>query len=338
MGERKAGVSGPDSGRSEATGIAVVGYGNAGRQHVDALAGAAGAYAAAVVETDPAAASRARGAGLTVRALDEVLADDAVRALALCLPPGARTDVARAAVAAGKHLLLEKPPARTAEELAGLLSLADDGEVLAAVMFQHRFALPEPLRAIEPERFAGAVASLTVSRARPDAHYRQAGWRSDPRHALGGVTAHLGVHYLDLACQLLGTPRAVTPLSRTDAAPGIDTQLCGHIAFESGAQLSVAITSRSVARAEQLTVLGADAWLEVRSGAVTGEIDGRPIEGRTRPASVLRTEVYQEFSGAVAGRTALGLAALSRSRGVVEALDGLLSGHAPAARTAGAAR
>ncbi|MEV0589969.1 Gfo/Idh/MocA family protein [Nonomuraea cavernae] len=306
-------------------GVAVVGYGNAGRQHVQALAGAGSAHAVAVVESDPAAAARARAEGLAVRELDDVLADGGVHALALCLPPGARTGLAEAAVAAGKHLLLEKPPARTPEELAGLLSLAGAGGVLAAVMFQHRFALPRRLLAADPERWAGAVAALTISRPRADAHYRQAGWRSDPRDALGGVTAHLGVHYLDLACQLLGTPREVVPLSRIDAAPGIDTQLCGHIVFASGARLSVTVTSRSAARFEQLTVLGGDAWLEVRSGAVTGELGGEPISGPSRPASRLRAELYQELADAAAGGPPLDVAALSRAVGVVAALNGLLN-------------
>ncbi|MGC5009257.1 Gfo/Idh/MocA family protein [Streptosporangium sp. DT93] len=319
-------MNGTHPGGSGAVGVAVVGYGGAGRQHADALRDAADARVVAVVETDPGAAARAREAGLAVRALEEVLADDAVRVVALCLPPGARAGVAEAAVAAGRHLLLEKPPARTPDELTGLLTLARSGGVLAAVMFQHRFALPEALRSADPGRFAGAVASLTVSRARPEAHYRQAGWRSDPRDALGGVTAHLGVHYLDLACQLLGTPRTVTPLARTDAAPGIDTQLCGHVVFASGARLSVAVTSRSPARFEQLTVLGTDAWMEMRSGAVTGEIDGRPLAGPARPASALRGEVYRELCGAVTGRSSLALAALSRGRGVTEVLDGLLGG------------
>ncbi|GGO60838.1 Gfo/Idh/MocA family protein [Nonomuraea cavernae] len=311
--------------KETALGVAVVGYGNAGRQHVQALADAGSAHAVAVVESDPAAAARARADGLAVRELADVLADGGVHALALCLPPGSRTGVAEAAVAAGKHLLLEKPPARAPEELAGLLSLAGAGGVLAAVMFQHRFALPRRLLGADPDRWAGAVATLTISRPRADAHYRQAGWRSDPRDALGGVTAHLGVHYLDLACQLLGPPREVVPLSRIDAAPGIDTQLCGHLVFASGARLSVVVTSRSAARFEQLTVLGADAWLEVRSGAVTGESGGEPIIAPSRPASRLRTELYQELAGAAAGGPPLDVAALSRAAGVVAALDGLLT-------------
>jgi UDP-N-acetyl-2-amino-2-deoxyglucuronate dehydrogenase len=309
----------------QGVGVAVVGYGNAGRQHVAALAEATGAYAAAVVESDPTAAGQARAAGLAVRDLDDVLADETIPALALCLPPGARVAIARSATAAGKHLLLEKPPARTPAELAELLTLTTDSGLNAAVMFQHRFTLPAAVRHGGPDMFAGAIASLTISRQRADAHYRQAGWRSDPRDALGGVTAHLGVHYLDLACQLLGTPVAVVPFGRTEAAPGIDTQLCGHVAFESGAQLTVAVTSRSVARFEQLTVLGANDWLEIKSGVVTGTVAGQPIAHTSRPAAQLRAEVYGEFAGAVSGRWPLDLAGLARSRGVAAVLDGLLN-------------
>ncbi|MFI9598019.1 Gfo/Idh/MocA family protein [Nonomuraea sp. NPDC052265] len=309
-------------------GVAVVGYGNAGRQHARALAGTPEAYVAAVVDADPRAAASARDAGLAVRGLEEALADDRVRAVAVCLPPGARAETAERAVAAGRHLLLEKPPARSADELDRLLARTAAGDVLAGVMFQHRFALPEPLRRPRPERFAGAVATLTVSRTRPDAHYRQAGWRSDPRDALGGVTAHLGVHYLDLACQLLGAPVSVTPLARDDAAPGIDAQLCGHVLFASGARLSVAITSRSPARIERLTVLGADAWVEMRSGTITGELAGTPVSGEARPAERLRAEVYSELARAVAGHAPLELAGAGRARPVMAILDGLLRGEA----------
>jgi UDP-N-acetyl-2-amino-2-deoxyglucuronate dehydrogenase len=306
-------------------GVAVVGYGNAGRQHVAALAEAKGAYTAAVVESDPTAAANARAAGLVVRDLDDVLADESIPALALCLPPGARLAIARSATGAGKHLMLEKPPARTPGELAELCTLTTGNGLAAAVMFQHRFALPAAVRSRGPDLFAGAVASLTISRQRADSHYRQAGWRSDARDALGGVTAHLGVHYLDLACQLLGTPVTVVPFGRIDAVPGIDTQLSGHVTFESGAQLTIAVTSRSTARFEQLTVLGANDWLEIRSGAAAGTVAGQQISQSPRPAAQLRAEVYQEFAGAVSGRSPLDLAGLVRSKGVMAVLDGLLN-------------
>lgn len=201
-------------------GIAVVGFGNAGRQHVAAIMAVGGTRLAGVVEIDPVAAGRASASGLPVRPLREVLEDDAVDLLALCVPPGGRSPITADALAAGKHLLVEKLPARCAAELGELMLAAKRAGCLAGVMFQHRFALPEPLRAGAPERFANAAAGLLVSRPRSRTHYRAGDWRSRPETAVGGVTAHLGVHYLDLACQLLGEPVTVRPLARMDAAPG----------------------------------------------------------------------------------------------------------------------
>ncbi|MEU2060329.1 Gfo/Idh/MocA family oxidoreductase [Streptomyces sp. NPDC013455] len=304
-------------------GITVVGFGNAGRQHVAAVQALHGVRLAGVVETDPAAARRAREAGLPVRPLGEALADPGVDAVAVCLPPGGRPPVVADAVAAGKHLVVEKLPARSPAELDGILAAADRADLFSTVMFQHRFALPDQLRTKAPERFADAVGSLLISRPRSDDHYRE-GWRAEPEAAVGGVSVHLGAHYLDLACQLLGEPVAVTCLSRTDAAAGIDTELSGHIAFRSGARLTVTVTCRAAARFEQLTVLGRQDWVEVRAGATTGELDGRPLTAPARPAAELRQDVYRELAGALRGGPAPDLSRLDRSTGVVAVLDGLL--------------
>lgn len=307
-------------------GIAVIGFGNAGRQHVTAVQALPGVRLAAVVETDSAAARRAREAGLPVRPRQEVLADPAVGVVAVCLPPGHRPAVLADAVAAGKHLILEKLPARSPPELRGILDAVARAGLFSTVMFQHRFALPEQLRGKTPERFADAVGTLLISRPRSDAHYRE-GWRAEPETAVGGVSVHLGAHYLDLACQLLGEPVDVTPLSRTDAAAGIDTELCGHITFRSGARLTVTMTCRASARFEQLTVLGRRDWAEIRAGATAGELDGRALTAPARPAADLRQDVYRELADALRGGPAPDLSRLDRSTGVVAVLDGLLGTH-----------
>ncbi|MFH8337453.1 Gfo/Idh/MocA family protein [Streptomyces sp. AM6-12] len=312
-------------------GIAVIGFGNAGRQHVAAVQALPGVRLAAVVETDPAVARRARDEGLPVRPLPEVLADPAVDAVAVCLPPGHRPPVLADAVAAGRHLVVEKLPARSTGELAEILAASARAELFSTVMFQHRFALPEALRTKAPERFAEAVGNLLISRPRSAAHYRE-GWRAEPEAAVGGVSVHLGAHYLDLACQLLGEPVAVTCLSRTDVAAGIDTELCGHVAFRTGARLTVTVTCRAAARFEQLTVLGRQDWVEVRTGTTTGEVDGRPLAVPARPAAELRQDVYRELADALRGGQAPDLSRLDRSAGVVAVLDGLLHASVGATR------
>jgi UDP-N-acetyl-2-amino-2-deoxyglucuronate dehydrogenase len=302
-------------------GVAVVGTGNAGRQHLAAIAGLENVHCVLTVDTDTAAA---RATGLPVGTFADALADNDVHLVAVCTPPGMRVDLVKAAFRAGKHVLVEKPPAHGAAELESLLSAAADADRQAAVMFQHRFTLPEVLRTAAPQRFAGAAATLVVSRQRHESHYRAAGWRSQPSLALGGITAHLGVHYLDLACQLLGTPVAVTPTSRADTAEGIDLQLSGYVEFESGAGLTVMVTSFSEARVEHLAVLGKRDWIEIRDGVVTGVLDGGPVDTPARKAARLRAEVYRDLADSILSGRPVGLCALERGRGVITVLDGLL--------------
>src|SRR6185436_15268314 len=128
----------------------------AGRQHLDAIDRTAGGWLVAAVEDDPVTADRARAAGVPVRPFAEVLADPAVDLVALCVPPGDRPPIIADALAAGKHLLVEKVPARSASELDELLAATHRANRSAGVMFQHRFALPESLRNGAPQRFAHA--------------------------------------------------------------------------------------------------------------------------------------------------------------------------------------
>jgi D-galactose 1-dehydrogenase len=53
-----------------------------------------------------------------------LLADAAVEAVAVCTPPQARHAIARAALEAGKHVMLEKPPTASISELADLAAVA----------------------------------------------------------------------------------------------------------------------------------------------------------------------------------------------------------------------
>ncbi|MEV2256065.1 hypothetical protein AB0I94_36845 [Streptomyces sp. NPDC050147] len=67
--------------------VALVGFGDAGRQHLQALGGTVGACPVAVVEDDREAAAVARAAGLQTRDMGQVLADESIRLVALCRPP-----------------------------------------------------------------------------------------------------------------------------------------------------------------------------------------------------------------------------------------------------------
>ncbi len=66
----------------------------------------------------------APGARHALRTPEELIALADVDAVAICTPPQVRHAIARAALAAGKHVLLEKPPAATLTELADMEAMA----------------------------------------------------------------------------------------------------------------------------------------------------------------------------------------------------------------------
>ncbi len=68
------------------------------------------------------------------------LRDGPDAAVALCAPPGARTDMALQAIAAGRDVLLEKPPAATLGEIEAIVAAARDAGVVLFATWHSRFA------------------------------------------------------------------------------------------------------------------------------------------------------------------------------------------------------
>jgi predicted dehydrogenase len=110
-----------------------------------------------------------------------------------------------AAVQAGKHVLVEKPGARTAAELAPVEVAARAAGVTVKVGFNHRFhaALIKAREIVD----SGALGPLMFVRARYG-HGGRRGmdreWRGIPRISGGGEMLDQGVHLIDLSRWFLG--------------------------------------------------------------------------------------------------------------------------------------
>jgi D-galactose 1-dehydrogenase len=144
--------------------LAIVGLGKIARdQHLPAVAGLSDIAVAAVVS---------RNAVLDgvpcFETLEGLFASDvAVDAVALCTPPQVRRAQAALALAAGKHVILEKPPGATVSELAPLIATArDQGLTLFATWHSRHAPAVEPARA-----FLAANRPLSV----------RIDWREDVR-------------------------------------------------------------------------------------------------------------------------------------------------------------
>jgi D-galactose 1-dehydrogenase len=118
--------------------IAVVGMGKiAHDQHLPAILGNPAFALAATVSSR----GDAVGGVLLFRTLGEALASGVeIDAVALCTPPQVRYALAQEAIAAGKHVFLEKPPGATLAEVAALEALAQDKGVTLFASWHSRYA------------------------------------------------------------------------------------------------------------------------------------------------------------------------------------------------------
>jgi D-galactose 1-dehydrogenase len=92
--------------------------------------------------------------------LEDMLASDvAIDAVSLCQPPQVRHQAARAALEAGKHVFLEKPPGATVSEVEDLKALAADKGLSLFASWHSRYA-----PAVEAAR--SFLANTTVRKAR----------------------------------------------------------------------------------------------------------------------------------------------------------------------------
>ena len=185
--------------------VAIVGCGLIGRKRAGAL-GAARLVACADVDRDRADALAATVHGAT--ASDDwraTVAQSDVDVVIVSTVNNALAPVTLAAIAAGKHVLVEKPAALTAGELDTVIDAANAAGVRVRVGFNHRY---HPALRKARELFdAGALGPMMFVRARYG-HGGRLGyekeWRADPAVAGGGELIDQGVHVIDLARWFLG--------------------------------------------------------------------------------------------------------------------------------------
>ena len=147
-----------------------------------------------------------------------LVADDRVQLFDNGGPNHLHAEPCIAAAAAGKHVLCEKPLARTAAEAQRMLDAVTRAGVKHMVAFNYRFV--PAIRQARDLIAAGALGEIRHFRAR----YLQ-DWLTDPtvprtwrleREAAGsGAIGDLGSHIVDLARFLIGEPRRVTATVKT---------------------------------------------------------------------------------------------------------------------------
>ena len=199
---------------SAAPGVAIVGCGLIGGKRAAAL-GPARLVACADIDRGRADALAARHPA-AAGTVDDVLARDDVEVVIVAATNDALAPLTIAALEAGKHVIVEKPAARSVAELDGVIAAAARARRLVRVGFNHRYhpALQQARALVD----AGQLGPLMFLRGRYG-HGGRLGydreWRADPSKSGGGELIDQGVHLIDLARWFLGDFTAVDGFAAT---------------------------------------------------------------------------------------------------------------------------
>jgi predicted dehydrogenase len=188
--------------------FAIIGCGLIGRKRAGALGKVAGAELRTTCDLDAArAADLARVAPGCTSATDyqAVLADPAIDAVIIATLNASLAPIAHAAVAAGKHVLVEKPGALNAAQLHAIREAAVRTGARVRVGYNHRF---HPALQKARELLASNVLGPLMFLRGRYGHGGRKGydreWRADPLLSGGGELIDQGVHLIDLAGWFLG--------------------------------------------------------------------------------------------------------------------------------------
>ncbi|MDN3494819.1 Gfo/Idh/MocA family oxidoreductase [Planococcus sp. APC 4015] len=231
--------------------VALVGTGSVAHKHADAVAAHPRAELVAVTDHTRAAAD-----AFAVRHGVPAVYDDFAALLdaehpdvvLICTPPGPHRGQALAAFAAGAHVVVEKPPAASLDELDEMRAAAVAADRQLAVVFQQRTGTAAAhMRALLRSGSLGrpllAVCDTLWYRG---TDYFAVPWRGKWATEGGGTTLGHGIHQLDLLAHLLGDWESVQGrLWRLDRETETEDASTATVTFAGGAVAQVTTSAVS---------------------------------------------------------------------------------------------
>lgn len=217
----------------------IIGTGTIGRFHAEAIRAMEGGTLHSVCSRRPESA--AEYGVKSVSDLTAFLADPELEIVTIATPSGAHYEPALAALAAGKHVICEKPLEITTARIDELIAAAKaSGRTLAAIL-NRRFnpAMAAFKAACDAGRFGRITsASCYVKWFRDQAYYDSAEWRGTRALDGGGALMNQSIHSIDALLHLAGPVKAVQANTACLAHDRIEVEdiAVALLEFESGAR------------------------------------------------------------------------------------------------------
>jgi predicted dehydrogenase len=250
-----------------ALGMGIIGTGEMGLKYAEALAHYTSGTRFVAVAGGARAPGLAAGYGVALDEVDALIERDDIDAVVVATPHATHVPIAAAAAAAGKHVYMEKPLARTVPECDAIVDACEQARVRLAVNAVTRFR-PNAMTAkrLVSEGRIGTLRMIrvvsSVSGYEPD--YKS--WTSDP--AEGGMWLDWGCHGADALRWFAGADAREAFGYVTDyGRAGIDRTAMVQFRFANDVSAQMLMCFEmpppGIGSMSQWTLIGSDAILEL---------------------------------------------------------------------------
>lgn len=227
----------------------------------------------------------------------EILADDKVQLVDICLPPALHAEAAIAALRAGKHVLCEKPMALTAKE-AGRMTIAAEKagrQLMVAHVLPYFAEYAFALRAIRTGKY-GKLLGGHFKRVISDPLWLKDFY--DPK-IVGGPLVDLHVHDAHFIRLVAGMPQAVFTTGRMHAG-GVAEFVSSQFVYEQGGP-AITATSGVIRQQGRSFTHGYEIYLERGTiffdfAAMADGAQATPLTVLTKDGRVERPKLAEEDS------------------------------------------
>ncbi|MFD0710710.1 Gfo/Idh/MocA family protein [Paenibacillus sp. GCM10027626] len=189
--------------------IGVIGAGSISEAHLNAYKGNNEVEIFAICDLNKEraeAAAKKYGASHVYTDYNELLANPEIVAVSICTWNNTHAPISKAAVQAGKHVLVEKPLCRTVEEALDLQEAVRASGKILQVGFVRRYdPNAQMLNKFIQNGDVGEIYYAKASSIRRLGN--PGGWFSDVERSGGGPLIDIGVHVIDLCWYLMGRPK-----------------------------------------------------------------------------------------------------------------------------------
>jgi len=228
--------------------VAIAGAG-IGRQHAAAFAKLPERFDVVALCDPDVERRRAVAAEFSIRgttsSFEDLLANDAVDVVDICTPQSLHFGQAMAALAAGRHVICEKPVVGSLADCDALMAAERASQRRVMPVFQYRFGvgLQKLLHLVECGVTGKHFLSTAETTWRRGAAYFATAWRGNLSQAMGGCLLTQAIHAHDALTITLGDVRKVYAATATRVNP-VQTEDCAAatLTFADGSLATLAVT------------------------------------------------------------------------------------------------